>query len=1533
MPIDRCPYCHSQVQYTGQEEALKCVACGNTLFLTDFESHQKKINAEIEKGREAEKALAQAEAEKKEWQEQLLYALSSFDALKNAHKSESAQLDALFTALKDGQAEGSAALSQVLKVVLNTSGTTHDKLHALQNMAESILSSQQDTNDLQRKLTGVLDSLCVSAQDQYSVLQNFTNWFSAAHHQDQALLENISATASQTLSRQSQLDHKVSSLQSTADKTLASVRNFQGKYEQDKIDRLHNLYKQADQLYADRKFDQADEYYRKILVSGEESAEVYWRLIMCHYGGVYEKAPRSNRYELTLKKPNLNPCGDIARLRACNLSAEQKKEYERRLKTLERLLDDFRRNPPKNTPSGTPSSPQPTPRKPFPTAAAVAAVAVLVIAAAVYLFAIRPAQRYNTATAHFISGSYENARSEYDALGSHKDAAMRVLLCDAMIALQNGASEQAEEAISLLLSRDLDASAGQLSQVLLPLISGWQENGLTPQALLLLLTRADALDPAGTLDVPALYTQGHMALLDGTQLDAYADDVDNNGENELIVLGSDYAVAVYRMTDSANVRMAVDNATAAACETAFGHRLIATDPTAAVQCFVQAYLLSPNDATRTDLAGAYRTRALHNENEGHAEDALADARSALDTSGAAEDFDFFYDINLRICRTGRSALDAVVLWQDFAVSAAPDIALFTAQDRWTQDCAQLYISLALEQAVQKDASCVQSLETAAGMGADITDAIAEARSHFSHGLSLAQLRLLEISQYAEGSEAALQARDAMEDEVASAITGWEQLGVPPADIPALIYLADRENIALTGIDRAAVYQKAALAAVGTAHQTAFVDWDNNGYQELLTLSTGGTLALHGVHDAWSTLASVDTQLSAAAFTIVQENAPLVLVAAADGSELHVIAADAARLAPLFVERSIHFCTVNGTNVTFSRKLNGSIDRYEEYLYEAADTLARPVRTGVNYQQHNYPHPAAAQDAIQRYFEARAYGIADECQLLTAASAQNFFSADFLAALPAPDAPAAIRAAAYLTTDNRELFEVAYTSGARNIRTWVSADYINGWKVTGAAASFAPAQSSDAADYSIGLLSLNSETSHTLAAKGDSAVYRLLIPASGRINLGWISGDKNDNRTSHTVSMHQGALSGDTVFSYDLQPSLNRQQSRDLFVAPGVYYVSVAAQIKNAAPYRLSILYTADPHVELENNDTYAVATPIMPNTTYTGVLSRSNDVDFYAFTLSETSAVNIVLGASGNGGKSPAYACTLYAADGSRLTALSLSGNQQRTESGSVYLASGTYYAEVTKGSVHLGDAYTLHVDVSSASATEAESNNTMESANPIAVNTDVLASFALQGDVDYYTFTLPQDAVIQPKISFKPTDNSARTYVITIVDHNRQEMLKASIGGKETAKSLTPSVLTKGTYTVKVENPRFVQQEYTLNIACMPVDAAESEPNNSAALAAELLRGAPRTGVLSSEEDVDYYRLVFKEQTNVTLNFSFARSTVQNTAYVLAFESNGKTLQTFSVKGDSGGTSLSLQFNPGEYYIKLKPSVWLSAVYTLGIE
>ena len=165
-------------------------------------------------------------------------------------------------------------------------------------------------------------------------------------------------------------------------------------------------------------------------------------------------------------------------------------------------------------------------------------------------------------------------------------------------------------------------------------------------------------------------------------------------------------------------------------------------------------------------------------------------------------------------------------------------------------------------------------------------------------------------------------------------------------------------------------------------------------------------------------------------------------------------------------------------------------------------------------------------------------------------------------------------------------------------------------------------------------------------------------------------------------------------------------------------------------------------------------------------------------------------------------------------------------------------------------------------------------------------------------------------------------------------EVMKVNNEGKESTEMIVPIAFEVGTYTVKVENPRYIRQDYTLRLVSVAAEAVEQEPNDTATLASELTVGVPLTGILTTESDVDYYKVVFAETTTVMFKFTYPQSTITGNVFAISVEQNGKSQTLANLTGDSGGAEMPLQFSTGEYYIRIKTgSSWSGTVYTIGLE
>ena len=236
-----------------------------------------------------------------------------------------------------------------------------------------------------------------------------------------------------------------------------------------------------------------------------------------------------------------------------------------------------------------------------------AIAAVLLVIAGVTFFVIRPSLNYSSAGKKFDAGEYEEARDEYNALGTYKDSAARAELCNALLSLQNGDTEAAAAKLDLLTGDENKELAAKLGSALIPVMNDWKNKGLTPELLLSLLQKSAVIDPKGSLDLAKLTLEGHAALLDGEQLSFIARDVTDDGTSELVTLNPDYSVTVYRMSADSNLLIPVDEPVQAECLLEFGNEYKENDISLAAACYEEAYQMDPNDVSRSSVEEATRT--------------------------------------------------------------------------------------------------------------------------------------------------------------------------------------------------------------------------------------------------------------------------------------------------------------------------------------------------------------------------------------------------------------------------------------------------------------------------------------------------------------------------------------------------------------------------------------------------------------------------------------------------------------------------------------------------------------------------------------------------------------------------------------------------------------------------------------------------------------------------------------------------------------------------------------------------------------
>ena len=1175
--------------------------------------------------------------------------------------------------------------------------------------------------------------------------------------------------------------------------------------------------------------------------------------------------------------------------------------------------------------------------------------AAVLAAVAVVWFVVIPSDRYNDATALFEQGDYATARDRFSALGDYKNSADQTVLCDALLALQNGDLSAAMLLLNELTANSADDAAAMLRASFVPMVADWQAHNLSPQALLSLLAQADTFDPDGTLDRDALFLEAHVAMLEeGDILAWYVSDLNGDQQEDLVVLKGDFSVAAYRILENGNAKVTLDRFMSGECLLTFGQRFSDEDTELALNCYLAAYQLRQDAETKQLLAQAYQTRATAYEAKNRYEDALADAKFAYEAMGTQEALAFYYDMCLRRCYSEADKARGIALWDDFRAGNASRLQSYGMEEGWRLNSGDLRLAYAMELASWQDASCPAQLRLAWEYGASIEEALLSAIERFDSVKTKTDLRLLALDLYADAPESLARQTALLAEEVGDAIAHWTERSIEAGDVFALMMQAESLNLDLSGVDTAAACRSAALAVAAPDRLSAylFVDFDADGREELLGVGADGAVAYYALDESFRCVMRAQSGIAAPVLYEINAEAPAVLLEAGAKDAFAVYAYRDGRLQAAFSASGLLHYNRDDEAVSYDLALEGSIERYAQYRYTLHTLPAQAETTGVDWQADDYPMPKTAGDAVLRYLEATGYGFAEEAARLLGEAAYDglHFDQSALAGLAAPDMPLSLTCVPYYVDDEAALCEVSYLSGGSEVQTYVfCAAHEDGWRLAGAGNSYQglSADGAQSGGSEMALLTLNKARSATLEGQEDSHEYRILLPFPARVQLAWGASDEKSSSAAFVAGLYQGLQTADPYIAYSLRLSEDVQQAQPAFLPAGVYRLNVSAASNRAREYTFVLNASPAWQCEAESNDTIPAATPVTLGQAWQGTLQKDGDIDIYSFTLEKPMAVTVTMAAEASGSASTRYALSL--ADGESYMPLEygeMTGNEEKHTTNAVYLSAGKYLLQVQQGRDWYAGEYSLTVNASEAPYAEAERNDAPASATPIELNRVISATSGVSGDVDCFTFALNEPGLARVQLSFPATKSAKETYRLSLLNGDAVVWTGSAAGKDGTL--LTPSLaLPGGTYILKVENPVWNHSAYQVRVV-FEAAVLETENNNALSSATPLEVNSVIHGALlnvsdaQTGTDIDNYRFTLAQPGRVKVQFSHDGPEARGVYFTLALaDTNVNALYAANITGANPETlSDHIYLDAGAYILQVVSGreIWQGA-YSLCVQ
>lgn len=1021
-------------------------------------------------------------------------------------------------------------------------------------------------------------------------------------------------------------------------------------------------------------------------------------------------------------------------------------------------------------------------------------------------------------------------------------------------------------------------------------------------------------------------------LSSGNIISYMFDDVDGDGNEDLIVLFEGYAIKVYGEGNQNNVIL-LDTKALADYLTLYGNSLQVSKPNDSVECFKEAYRQNPTEETRNRLAECYRNRAYSKEANGEYQEAVLNRKLAVETSGETEDFNEYYNAELRQVKRETSE-KSVKKWDSFITDESFMIEKFDAKEKALEDAGELRLAYAIELSREKNPAAVGVLKDTRNYPVDISQSILQCIEDFSLGKERIQLRLMLIEVAGEQHTIDEQ-RSLIKQETESILESWKSLGLSGQNVLFAIRLCKENGIEIT--DSTIAYREAALEACSQPFTGySFIDLDGDEFEELIAMTNEGILSYWKMETDWNCKASFETTFEKPSFILIKSDIQLILVESENDEAFAVYGFKEGNLTKLLEETSIVDFQRDKFKITYARVLDGSITRKETFSYTLFPSNLKPVRTGIDWNQTNYNYPTSSFDTVIRWIETVFYDIPQERNLLLESKSYTELGFSLLRAekQTKPKNLEDVATTCYWKDENIELYALTYKDEENKKKT-VFVATMKGendlWKIAGTANNY----SSKAKQLEEGLSSTVLALNSNIIGKdkvGAKTTYQILLPTNSKIMLNWQAGTSRNSRTAYTIKLYSKETLQKAIFDYELSTMPERQISNPVFITAGVYFLEVETKTNDSPTYNVKIEAVPIEFMEIEENGSFSTATQIEPNAAYNASLIDKKDEDCFAFNIPYSGKVSVNVSAESiNSGKTR-YIVEIYDKETRQmLTATEMAGNDSSIQTTNLYLGKGSYIAKVSSGNYYSGDAYRLLVNYSKMDNIEREPNDSQETTTMISINKEIQGSFGTSGDIDYYKFTLYRDSIVKPSFEFMPGNTNSKTFVVSIHDKN-QKLYSVNIGGKENQKNLSPIVLSKGTYIVKLENPRFNGDEYKLNIKSTAIDNAEVEPNDTLSQSTVLRTDTEISGVLSTEVDVDYYKLIVDETSNAKLALRFDKQENRNSAFIVSIEQNGKTAWKANAKWNEGVLEQEFQFEPGEYYIKVAPSTWDDEIYKLSV-
>lgn len=403
------------------------------------------------------------------------------------------------------------------------------------------------------------------------------------------------------------------------------------------------------------------------------------------------------------------------------------------------------------------------------------------------------------------------------------------------------------------------------------------------------------------------------------------------------------------------------------------------------------------------------------------------------------------------------------------------------------------------------------------------------------------------------------------------------------------------------------------------------------------------------------------------------------------------------------------------------------------------------------------------------------------------------------------------------------------------------------------------------------------------------------------------------------------------------------QSATIGIMPGNYRVEVECITGfTDKKYDIVIGLTQTDDYETEYNNSPSRYTALPLNKTLNGSASAFvgdvKDEDWYLFRVTETGYSVLYF-------EHAADAQAMNNATVWRVSVTDMQGNEYyyitsdtaetKINSGVMGLPPGYYYVCVSSH-VYSSVTYSLNVSFSKDSAIETELNDTPETADEIAVNTEkvgALTERSDRSDRDWFVFTMERDGFVVIDFIHEALSDDKDGWNISVIAADGRVAYN-TVSDRNQPVLQSPSIgLTAGTYHIRIDSDNLYHSSIVYRLILLTVESSgwETEPNNTIETADAVEVGSTVNGTMiemGTDFDKDYFAI--DVPTAGTFSLAFGHIIVNEAGkegwIVSVLDAEGNILDTLSSDWDSPADVLTLDVDAGTYYILVETGLYFNS-------